>query len=217
MSRSQHGVALSIWLVSGSVVVVQVKRWTINKASRWDASVKATTELPASDKSGYLAVKHWRLKGAASILKRSFILGHSAAKQEAPKSSSSKFGQNIQKFPKTAGKCITFLEYSEKYRSGVEVQRLRCLAKLYLSSCLQIPFRSKRERSLNTVTYYMSNVFWPAWAIDLFAKKSGHQGARICGAVCPGMSYLPSNVKPTENGRKVSGHTPDYGNAINSL
>lgn len=103
------------------------------------------------------------------------------------------------------------------WKIRVEVQRLRCLAKLYLSSCLQIPFRSKRERSLNTVTYYMSNVFWPAWAIDLFAKKSGHQGARICGAVCPGMPYLPSNVKPTENGRKVSGHTPDYGNAINSL
>ena len=41
---------------------------------------------------------------------------------------------------------------------------------------LQIPYLPKRKGSFKTVTYDMSNMFWPTWAIDLFAKNVAIMG-----------------------------------------
>ena len=53
---------------------------------------------------------------------------------------------------------------------------------------------AQKERIFQTwcdIWQQLSNMFWPTWAIDLFAKNVAIMGIMwICGPVCPGMPYL---------------------------
>ena len=66
----------------------------------------------------------------------------------------------------------------------------------------------------NCDIWQLSNMFWPTWAIDLFAKNVAIMGPGYV-VPCAQEFVLSRNVKPSpENGRsKVSGHTRDYGNS----
>ena len=56
------------------------KKGTINKATGREASVKASSNLLASDKSGYLTVTHWQLKWKCFHTKNNFHLADLCAK-----------------------------------------------------------------------------------------------------------------------------------------